>query len=247
MIVPRIPPLTIFLAAMFVFFGPATVRLFAQAATTKPDAGRKPLDTAVALVAGEYRGWTYGSDRAKKKIDCSTFVGVVVESLAKSAGVACSKEIKAGINVATIDYEKEAERLKVPAPARKPDEKADAFAKREKDWRLTVLDRLVEEKNELIRGSAGTLIAAGYADPVQTSDLRPGDFVQYWYKNGDHFSGHSGIIQSFDGEKIVLYGSHATILASTEDPTKKAKTGGLGPTIPFKLPKNHTFAARWKL
>lgn len=219
----------------------------AQDSRAADQIGRKPLTKAEILVAGDYKGWTYGSDRAKKKIDCSSFIAVVVEALAKDAKVECSKELKAAINVATIDYSKEGERLKIARPEKKSDEKPEEFSAREKAWKRTVLDALIVEKNDLIRGSAHALIAAGYADPVAPNDLRPGDFVQYWYKDGDHFSGHSGIIHSIDGEKIVLYGSHATLLASSDDPKKKAKTGGLGPTIPFKLPKDHVFAARWKL
>lgn len=219
----------------------------AQESRATERVGRKPLAAAESLVAGEYKGWTYGSDRAKKKIDCSSFIAVVVESLCAAAKVDCSKDLKAAIKVATIDYKREGERLKIALPDRKVDDKPSDFSAREKEWKRVVLDRLVEEKNVLIRGSAGALITAGYADPVERKDLAPGDFVQYWYKDGDHFSGHSGIIRSVDGERIVLYGSHATILASADDPTKKAKTGGLGPTIPFKLPKDHVFAARWKL
>lgn len=63
--------------------------------------------------------------------------------------------------------------------------------------------------NPALRGGPGMLIDKGIANVVRPEDARPGDIVQYWYRDSKKASGiggHTGIVQELlpDGKLAIV-------------------------------------------
>ena len=69
----------------------------------------------------------------------------------------------------------------------------------------------IKANDPLIRGVAGALLDAGLATEVSSVDeARPGDLVQYWYKKGAGWEGHTAMIENNKGNgRVDIYGAHA--------------------------------------
>lgn len=70
----------------------------------------------------------------------------------------------------------------------------------------------VKRDDPAIRGVAGALVDAGFAEMVASiDDAKPGDLVQYWYRKADGgWEGHAAIIENNKGNgRIDIYGAHA--------------------------------------
>jgi hypothetical protein len=71
----------------------------------------------------------------------------------------------------------------------------------------------VNRRDELIAGVCLALPKFGLGERIQIVDIRPGDFIQYWYHSGDGYGGHCGIVEDVmqrnnDEIYIRLYGAH---------------------------------------
>ncbi len=78
------------------------------------------------------------------------------------------------------------------------------------------LSTLVEENDPRTTGIRKALISIGNGVIILPSEVLPGDFIQYWYKNNDSiWLGHSAILenveQSDSSVQCRLYGSHRSL------------------------------------
>jgi hypothetical protein len=144
-----------------------------------------------------------------KTVDCTQFLSAVVAAVFAEAGKAFTAETKSRVMLSNFT----ADELKTAA-----------------------LDQLVDGTDKRILGVQYALTEAGVGEAVAgIAQAKPGDFVQYWYKEGGHWAGHSGIIVSITGTKAVLLGSHMTTLASEDGAKPADKKGGVGQSIPIDL------------
>lgn len=68
---------------------------------------------------------------------------------------------------------------------------------------------LVESNHESIRGVELALVSEGIGASVPVDGARRGDFVQYWFKRGDEWAGHSVVIErKRDDGLFDVFGAH---------------------------------------
>lgn len=110
------------------------------------------------------------------------------------------------------------------------------------------LDALVEAGDDRIRGVQWALVAANLGEAISIADAQPGDFVQYWYRSGESWAGHTAVIQSIADGQAILLGAHRTILARQQQQPVAQRTGGVGESIPVRLsdPAKKVYVARWR-
>lgn len=158
----------------------------------------------------------YTYGSGKNKIDCVQFVHEVVTRAALASG----KKLTAAQSKA----------LKVVLSA-------DDMKK---------LASLVESEDDKIKGVQHALTLSGLGVAVAREDAEPGDFVQYWYKKGDNWLGHAGIVEAINADgKATIYGSHKTTLQRERNKTDKKGGVGSGPVFDLRDAKRKVFVARW--
>ncbi|MEM7681965.1 MAG: hypothetical protein AAF288_08415 [Planctomycetota bacterium] len=234
-------------ALLVLVLAPAATAL-AERPNVRRLAADHPYRVAVELTKGRFAGWGYGSDPSKQTLDCVLFVREVVRELAERTGQEVSRSTERAILISGIDFPAAGQRLGLPEPDRAEFRTDADFNKARRAWTTAVLNGLVEARDPQIRGVQTALVDAGLGHAVPNDRLRPGDFVQYWYraKNNSRWLGHSGVVGEIkrDG-RVVLWGSHSTILADPNRPNRKAEHGGVGPSVPIRIRPDHLYAVRW--
>ncbi len=177
------------------------------------------LKTAKDLASADYSGYEYGST-GDKRIDCVQFVAAVVEEAAEEA--ARSGKFTAGVKK-TIKIE------------------LDSRAKAN-------LQSLVERNDERTKGVQKALIDAGLGEKVEPADAKPGDLVQYWYKDGGVWYGHAGVVEKVEDGKATIYGAHKTTLQRERTVRAADRKGGIGSGPVFDLTdaSRKVYVVRWK-
>lgn len=195
-----------------------------------------PLAVAQAIAAAKPRGLGYGvntSDLAKNPN--VRFVLEVMESLGRSAapngGSSLASQIEDWRSSITLSGLTESQRARFPA--------------------------LLGERNPAVRGLETALIGTGCGKPVSAEEVRPGDFVQYWWKGktGNEWkleNMHIGIVSKVEptekGRRITIFGAHRSLLASESSLKPADRSGGIGESVPIDLADPSTsiaFFARW--
>lgn len=176
------------------------------------------LETARDLGATTYRSSTWGSS-GEDAIDCVQFVLEVVREVAADE-----------------------ERPDVVTPALKR-----ALYIQLSDEDHANLQQLVDDGDPQITGVQKALVGAGLGHPVATEDARPGDLVQYWYRSGGRWYGHSAIVEQIVDGEATLYGSHKSTLQSERHLKRSERKGGVGSGPVFDLtdPKRKVYVVRW--
>lgn len=156
------------------------------------------------------------ADKRPKMIDCTQYVSAVVEKVLSEAKLEYDKDTKSRVMLSNFKPEelKQESMNKLVEAARKPDGKAD----------------------ERLAGVRFALTKIGKGDAVANlKDAKPGDLVQYWYKSGGNWFGHSSVIVSVTGDSAVLLGSHKTALESEKATKPDERKGGVGESVSIKL------------
>lgn len=118
------------------------------------------------------------------------------------------------------------------------------------DSKPEAVDKLVDADDENIRGIQFALEHAKIGQAVKPEEVRPGDFVQYWYREGAHWAGHSAIVVELLGDKLKIYGAHKSAGKVTEievpfDPkSRRAYFARFTGSHPSTLAVARTFEAR---
>jgi len=151
------------------------------------------------------------------RIDCVQFVGAVVDDLARQCGVSLTTEDR---KLLAIDLSAD-----------------DAKH----------LQELVAANDPKTRGVQTALKSAHLGVEVSPGDARPGDFVQYWYRDGEQWLGHSGIIEKVEDGKATIYGSHKSTLQSERSIVPADRKGGIGSGPSFSLTDTarKVYVVRW--
>lgn len=115
------------------------------------------------------------------------------------------------------------------------------------------LNALVEKGDDRIKGVQWALVQAGLGEAVSLADVKPGDFVQYWYRHESaggtqDWAGHSAVIKSITNGQAILLGAHKTVLSREQDKPEKERKGGVGESVPINLgdATRKAFVVRWK-
>jgi hypothetical protein len=141
----------------------------------------------VALLATEASAGEPESLRIARKYE-----GTPYGEATKKGEFVCSTFLVQVLSEMVAIGEKSANRINVLLPDSKPE----------------AIDALVEAGDRRIRGVEYALERLRIGKPIEPSEVQPGDFVQYWYRDGAHWAGHSGIVVSLAGAKLALYGAH---------------------------------------
>ena len=191
--------------------------------STAPRAGESaPIDTSRVAhsVAARLKDRVYGSEaQDPNAINCVEFVTEVVREC-------CARSDQHAKFTAEL-------RQGIAIDNIRPDENLAA---------------LIEKGDDRIKGVQWALTQAGLGIAVDVVDAQPGDFVQYWYRSGDGWAGHSAVIKSIAEGTAVLLGSHHTALAREQDKPAAQRSGGVGESVPINLgdPARKVFVVRWK-
>lgn len=74
------------------------------------------------------------------------------------------------------------------------------------------LGQKILQRDERTKGVVAALAAMKMGEEIATSESRPGDFVQYWYKNNGKWAGHTAIVETTRRQNGMLqcrlFGSH---------------------------------------
>jgi len=176
------------------------------------------LETARELGTTTYRASTWGSS-GEDAIDCVQFVLEVVKQVAADE-----------------------DRPDAVTPALK---RALYIQLSEEDH--ANLQQMVDDGDPQITGVQKALVDAGLGHPVAAEDAQPGDLVQYWYRSGGRWYGHSAIVEQIVDREATLYGSHKTTLQSERHLERSERQGGVGSGPVFDLtdPKRKVYVVRW--
>lgn len=148
-------------------------------------------------------------DKRPPTLDCTQFLSAVAEQVFSKAKKEYTDDIKKKLMLSNFSDEE-----------RKP----------------AALNKLVDDGDKRTRGVQYALTDSGVGVEVKNIEsAKPGDLVQYWYKIGANWSGHSGVIVSVTGTKAVVLSSHKTSLASEKDVAEADRKGGVGQSIPIDL------------
>lgn len=157
--------------------------------------------------------------KGEKRVDCVQFVIAVVEELGKQQGQTIDPALKKAI---AIDLGAEPAKL---------------------------LQTLVNQEDERIKGVQAALVAAGLGHKVSPSEAKAGDFVQYWYQDREgSWRGHAGIVESIDSAgRATIYGSHRSTLQRERSLFEDERKGGVGSGPVFRLTgsSRKVFVVRW--
>jgi hypothetical protein len=176
------------------------------------------VQTAQKLGETRYRDYTYGSRVAEQQIDCVQFLLAVVDDLARQQDLPpIGRAVRAAIAI-NLDEEAAAN-----------------------------LQTLVEQGDPRTTGIQAALVNAGLGVKVAPSEARPGDLVQYWYRQGGAWRGHSGVIESIRDGRSTIYGSHRSTLQRERDLPESQRRGGVGsgPVFDLTAEGRKVYVVRW--
>lgn len=181
--------------------------------------GADVLRAAQDLGSDTYKDYEYGST-GHKKVDCVQFVLAVVEKVAADEKQTdkITKDTKKTIQIQLNKEDKEN------------------------------LQQLVDDGDARTTGVQKALVDAGLGKKVKAEDAKAGDFVQYWYKDGGVWKGHSGVIEKISNGKATIYGAHKTTLqADMKIKNKGDRKGGVGSGPVFDLTdtSRKVYVVRW--
>lgn len=177
----------------------------------EPELVQNPLEVARELARTIYSGWTYGGyDSAAQTIDCTTFITAVIEKLNGGNGEYPWTDGLALDVVRGINIYLGGDNL----------------------------ENAINSNDERIKGVAYALSNNGLGIEINPVDVKPGDFIQYWYQSGGKWHGHAAIIESIrrttsDKNLTYIYGAHQSL-------------GSIGTsTYEVNLNGQHRYIARW--
>lgn len=185
--------------------------------TSVPTTGTvvEPLEVAKRLGATTYKDaaypgttWFMALDKAKRPqtVDCTGFLSAVMRECFEEAGKEYADAVRKRVMIADFTEEE----LKQPT-----------------------LNSIVEKgEDKRLQGVTRAVIDAGVGKSVEgIGSAKPGDLMQYWYKTGDNWDGHCGVIQSINGTRATLFGSHRSALASEKALPVDQRHGGVGESV----------------